>query len=72
MKRTIKTKELIEVAKSFIRESEKYKEREMPFLSEYYRTMAMGIETALKVTAVDVDQHFDEGFKGVHKAIWGE
>lgn len=72
MKKTIKTNELIKVAKHFMNKSKEYKKEGKDGLSRYYETLVIGIESVLKATAVDADQYFTEGFNEIHKSIWGE
>lgn len=73
MKKTIKTDKIIKMAKYFADESKQYKEQGKEGLSRYYETLAFGIESALKVLAIDIDEEeIKLGYDMIHKAIWGE
>ena len=73
MKKTIKTDKIIKVAKYFADESKQYKEQGKEDLSRHYETLAFGIESALKVLAIDIDEEeIKLGYDMIHKAIWGE
>ena len=73
MKKTIKTDKIIEMAKYFADESKQYKEQGKGDLSRHYETLAFGIESALRVLAIDIDEEEIElDCDMIHKAIWGE
>ena len=73
MKQTIKTDKIIEMAKHFADESKAYKNEGKIDLSNHYKTLAYGIESALKVLAIDIDEEEVKlGYDMIHKAIWGE
>lgn len=73
MKRTIKTDKIIEIAKYFADESKQYKVEGKKDLSRHYETLVFGIESALKVLAIDIDEEeIKLGYDMIHKAIWGE
>lgn len=73
MKQTIKTDKIIGMAKYFADESKQYKEQGRKDLSRHYEVLAFGIEYALKVLAIDIDEEeIKLGNDMIHKAIWGE
>ena len=73
MKKTIKTDKIIKMAKYFADESKQYKEQGKEDLSRHYEVLAFGIESALKVLAIDIDEEeIKLGYDMIHKAIWGE
>lgn len=73
MKKTIKTDKIIEMAKYFADESKKYKQEGKTDLSNHYKTLTYGIESALKVLAMeDHEEPIKLGYDMIHKAIWGE
>lgn len=73
MKKTIKTDKIIKMAKYFADESKQYKEQGRKDLSNHYETLAYGIESALKVLALeDHEEPIKFGYDMIHKAIWGE
>lgn len=73
MKKTIKTDKIIEMAKYFADESKAYKKEGKKDLSRHYETLAYGIESALKVLAMeDHEEPIKLGYDIIHKAIWGE
>lgn len=72
MKKTIKTDKIIGMAKYFADESKQYKEQERKDLSRHYEVLAFGIESALKVLAIDIDVSTGEQWNKLHKSIWGE
>lgn len=73
MKQTIKTDKIIGMAKYFADESKQYKEQGRKDLSRHYEILAFGIESALKVLAIDIDEEeIKLDCDMIHKAIWGE
>ena len=73
MKKTIKTDKIIKMAKHFADESKRCKEQGKKDLSRHYEVLAFGIESALKVLAIDIDEEeIKLGYDMIHKAIWGE
>lgn len=73
MKKTIKTDKVIKMAKYFADESKQYKKQGKEDLSRHYETLAFGIESALKVLSIDIDEEeIKLGYDMIHKAIWGE
>lgn len=72
MKQTIKTKEAIAIAKDFANKSKQYKEEGNKDSSYFYQTLALGIESALRALAFDIDISTGEQWDKLHKAIWGE
>ena len=73
MKKTIKTDKIIKMAKYFADESKQYKEQGKEDLTRHYETLAFGIEYALRVLAIDIDEEeIKLGYDMIHKAIWGE
>lgn len=73
MKKTIKTDKIIEMAKYFADESKAYKKEGKNDLSRHYEVLAFGIESALKVLALeDHEEPIKLGYDIIHKAIWGE
>lgn len=73
MKKTIKTEKIIGMAKYFADESKQYKEQGKKDLSRHYEVLAFGIESTLKVLALeDHEEPTRLGYDIIHKAIWGE
>lgn len=73
MKQTIKTDKIIKIAKHFADESKQYKAEGKKDLSKHYETLAFGIESALKVLALeDREEPIKLGYDMIHKAIWDE
>lgn len=73
MKQTIKTEKIIEMAKHFADESKAYKKEGKKDLSRHYEILAFGIESALKVLAMeDHEEEIKLDCDMIHKAIWGE
>lgn len=73
MKKTIKTDKIIKMAKYFADESKQYKEQGKKDLSRHYEVLAFGIESTLKVLALeDHEEPTRFGYDIIHKAIWGE
>ena len=72
MKKTIKTKEAIAIAKDFANKSKLYKEEGNKDNSYFYQTLAFGIESALRILAFDIDVSTGEQWNKLHKSIWGE
>ena len=73
MKQSIKTDKIIEMAKYFADESKQYKVEGKKDLSMHYETLAYGIESALKVLAIDIDEEeIKLDCDMIHKVIWGE
>lgn len=73
MKQTIKTDKIIGMAKYFADESKAYKNEGKKDLSRHYETLAFGIESALKVLALEEhEEPIKLGYDMIHKAIWGE
>lgn len=72
MKQTIKTNDLIAIAKDFANKSKQYKEEGNKDSSYFYQTLALGIESALRVLAFDIDISTAEQWNKLNNDIWGE
>lgn len=73
MKQTIRTDKIIKIAKHFADQSKEYKGAGKTDLSNHYKTLALGIESALKVLALEDNEEITKlGYDMIHKAIWDE
>lgn len=73
MKKIIKTDKIIKMAKYFADESKAYKKEGKKDLSKHYETLAFGIESVLRVLAIDIDEEeIKLDCDMIHKAIWDE
>lgn len=72
MKQTIRTNDLIAIAKDFANKSKQYKEEGDKDSSYFYQTLAFGIESALRVLAIDIDASTSDQWDKLNNDIWGE
>ena len=72
MKKTIKTNEAIAIAKDFANKSKSYKEEGDKDSSYFYQTLALGIESALRILAFDIDISTSDQWNKLNNDIWGE